>query len=61
VSASVGAVAGFVTGMLYDVATQGTLGFTTIQENLIGGNCGKHNHACISGAPTTMSADYTAA
>ncbi|WP_153940703.1 hypothetical protein [Acidithiobacillus thiooxidans] len=60
-SAAVGAAAGFVTGMLYDVASQGTLGFTTIQEHLIGGNCGAHNHACISGAPTTMNAAYTAA
>jgi hypothetical protein len=57
-----GAVAGFVTGMLYDVASQGTLGFMTIQDHLIGGNCGKHNWACInSGAPTTMNAAYTAA
>ncbi|WP_031573491.1 hypothetical protein [Acidithiobacillus thiooxidans] len=60
-SATVGAAVGFVTGMLYDVASQGTVGFLTIQEHLIGGNCGKHNHACISGAPSTMNADYTAA
>ncbi|TQN50334.1 hypothetical protein [Acidithiobacillus thiooxidans] len=60
--AEVGAVAGFVTGMIYDVASQGTLGFTTIQDHLIGGNCGKHNHACTFGnAPTTMNAAYTAA
>ncbi len=57
---AVAGLAGFVTGMLYDVASQGTVGFLSIQEHLIGGNCGKHNHACISGVPSTMNASYSA-
>lgn len=55
------AAGGFLTGMLYDVVANGGPGFTSIQEHLVGGNCGGNNQACVSSPPVTMNAAYTAA
>ncbi|MDD5278712.1 hypothetical protein [Acidithiobacillus sp.] len=52
---------GFVTGMIYDVATKGSLGVASMQEHLVGGNCGKHNGACVSAPAVNMSAAYNSA
>jgi hypothetical protein len=61
-AAGVGAAAGFVTGMLYDVVANGGPGFTSIQENLVGGNCGAGgNRKCLTGPPVAMNASYTSA
>ena len=59
-----GALAGFLTGMVYDTVATGSPGFTALQTRLVGGNCGGSNagsSACTSAPPTTMSAAYTAA
>jgi len=60
--AALGAAAGFVTGMLYDVVANGGPGFTSLQEKLVGGNCGAGgNRNCVAGPPVTMNAAYTSA
>lgn len=60
-AAAGGAAAGFLTGMLYDVVANGGPGFTSIQEHLVGGNCGGNNQQCVAAPPVTMNAAYTAA
>ncbi|MHB1881616.1 MAG: hypothetical protein ACYCPA_05285 [Acidithiobacillus sp.] len=55
------AAAGFITGMVYDVATQGTLGVATMQEHIVGGNCGHQARACFSAPVVNMSAAYNSA
>ncbi|MGK9451080.1 hypothetical protein ACSSZE_07415 [Acidithiobacillus caldus] len=61
-TAAEAAIGGFLTGMLYDVVANGGPGFTSIQEHLIGGNCGGHNQKCLPGGPpVTMNAAYTSA
>jgi hypothetical protein len=55
-------VAGFLTNMTYTLVATGSAGFTSIQENLVGGNCGGSNSGtCTSAPPVTMSTSYTAA
>jgi len=60
-AAGFGAAAGFITGMVYDVATQGTLGVATMQEHIVGGNCGHQAGACFSAPNVNMSAAYNSA
>ena len=55
------AAAGFITGMVYDVATQGVLGVATMQEHIVGGNCGHQAAACFSAPAVNMSAAYNSA
>jgi hypothetical protein len=60
--ALVGAAGGFITGMLYDVVANGGPGFTSLQEHLVGGNCGAGgNRNCVAGPPVAMNAAYTSA
>lgn len=62
IGVAIAALSGFVTGMLYDVVANGGPGFTSIQEHLVGGNCGGNNQRCLPGGPTvSMSAAYTSA
>ena len=51
----------FLIGAVYNVATQGTAGFGTIQEHLVGGNCGQQAGACFSAPAVNMSAAYNSA
>ena len=60
-AAGFGAAAGFITGIVYDVATQGTLGVATMQEHIVGGNCGHLAGACFSAPAVNMSAAYNSA
>ncbi|MHB8315642.1 MAG: hypothetical protein ACYDCW_07935 [Acidithiobacillus ferrivorans] len=51
----------FLVGAVYNVATQGTAGFGTIQEHLVGGNCGQQAGACYTAPPVNMAAAYNSA
>ena len=55
------AAAGFITGMVYDVATQGNIGVANMQEHLIGGDCGHQAGACFGAPAVNMSAAYNSA
>ena len=60
-AAAAAAAAGFITGMVFDVATQGTLGVASMQEHILGGNCGHQAGACFSAPAVNMSAAYNSA
>jgi len=60
-TAAIGFVGGFLMGMTYDIAAQGTPGFTTLQYHLLGGNCGKHNASCFGVPPVVLPAAYNSA
>jgi hypothetical protein len=57
----IGGASGFLGGIIYNVAHTGGAGFTNIQYNLVGGNCGSGNRNCLTGAPVAMSASYNSA
>lgn len=59
VAASAGFVGGFIMGMTYDIAAKGTPGFTTLQDHLLGGNCGKHDTSCFGASPVVLPAAYS--